>query len=292
LKERLLLQHIESKKDDITEAVKNIVNAIEDIRAKTLLVKHTPNNKKSSRGHLYITFEVVKEGNTSYFTIIDMGGRENPLEILTSYFSNTTNMTQLLEPIFNQTKKKEMANYAQFRKNAMWNSVKNPFTLVRHEQSPYIKKIEQKQISNMVPSEKEEFIDYIRSMYMEGLYINETINQLKIYFERKLGIKNEYQIHTKDLLKYDPKQPLTNSVSETLSSMKERIEEEKKSAENSTILTPIIVYWLDEILKPNNSLTKFFLICNIKAATNGVFDKNDIDAIAEFTKLIKSTGTV
>jgi len=56
-------------------------------------IKSTPNNKESSRSHLYITFEVKKDTNISYFTIIDCAGRETPKEIFDSYFNfeRTTN---------------------------------------------------------------------------------------------------------------------------------------------------------------------------------------------------------
>tara|TARA_B110000483_G_scaffold87400_1_gene107854 strand:- start:244 stop:3714 length:3471 start_codon:yes stop_codon:yes gene_type:complete len=61
---------------------KSLYDKIEDYRKKINHIMPTANNPSSSRGHLFIDFEIVKDDITSYLTICDMGGRENPNDLL------------------------------------------------------------------------------------------------------------------------------------------------------------------------------------------------------------------
>ena len=73
---------------DIDELLENINNKRKNVKlSENKRIKSTPNNKESSRSHLYITFEVKKGSNISYFTIIDCAGRETPKEIFNTYFN-------------------------------------------------------------------------------------------------------------------------------------------------------------------------------------------------------------
>jgi hypothetical protein len=79
---------------DIDELIETINYKRKNVKlSENKRIKSTPNNKESSRSHLYITFEVKKDKNISYFTIIDCAGRETPKEIFDSYFNfeRTTN---------------------------------------------------------------------------------------------------------------------------------------------------------------------------------------------------------
>ena len=68
---------------DFTQAI----DAIKKIRVSGKRIKYTLNNPESSRGHLFYTFKLRKNGkNPGTLTICDMGGRENPIELSeTSY---------------------------------------------------------------------------------------------------------------------------------------------------------------------------------------------------------------
>jgi len=48
-------------------------------------IKATPNNKDSSRSHLFLKFNVTKNGTSKNLTFIDMGGSENIFDILDTY---------------------------------------------------------------------------------------------------------------------------------------------------------------------------------------------------------------
>ena len=61
---------------------KSLYDKIEDYRKQINHIMPTANNPSSSRGHLFIDFEIVKDDITSYLTICDMGGRENPNDLL------------------------------------------------------------------------------------------------------------------------------------------------------------------------------------------------------------------
>jgi hypothetical protein len=64
---------------------------INQIRTNNNRIKETVNNPESSRSHLFIIIEVKFHNNIKgYVTIIDMGGRENPFEIVKSYFRKST----------------------------------------------------------------------------------------------------------------------------------------------------------------------------------------------------------
>jgi len=63
-----------------------IMAQIETARIRTGMVKSTPNNIRSSRGHLFMIFKITKTTDTGkasskYMTIIDMAGIENPWDI-------------------------------------------------------------------------------------------------------------------------------------------------------------------------------------------------------------------
>jgi hypothetical protein len=61
---------------------KSLYDKIEAYRKKINHIMPTANNPSSSRGHLFIDFEIVKDNIRSYLTICDMGGRENPNDLL------------------------------------------------------------------------------------------------------------------------------------------------------------------------------------------------------------------
>ena len=68
---------------DFTQAI----DAIKKTRVSEKRIKYTLNNPESSRGHLFYTFKLIKNGKSpGTLTICDMGGRENPIELSeTSY---------------------------------------------------------------------------------------------------------------------------------------------------------------------------------------------------------------
>jgi len=65
-----------------SDAFNKFCEDLEIERKKQKRIKVTKNNDKSSRGHLFMTFEIKTRDQIGYMTVCDMGGRENPIEIL------------------------------------------------------------------------------------------------------------------------------------------------------------------------------------------------------------------
>jgi hypothetical protein len=115
---------------------KSLYDKIEDYRKQINHIMPTANNPSSSRGHLFIDFEIVKDDITSYLTICDMGGRENPNDLLlgTKIYNMINGVsgvsTDLLvnEPHIISKDETEMYNYninkTQYREKTIGNNIK------------------------------------------------------------------------------------------------------------------------------------------------------------------------
>jgi hypothetical protein len=85
-----------------------LTNILEKYRIEHGRIKKTPNNPVSSRSHLYIVFEIrfqPRDGlpaKTGYITLVDTAGRESPKDIYNLFIDNTgrykTNLTSILGP--------------------------------------------------------------------------------------------------------------------------------------------------------------------------------------------------
>ena len=71
---------------DNTVEFSTIYDAVQDIRRKELRIKATPNNPESSRGHLFMTFEVTFDNGKGYITFCDMAGSEKPDYVIEDVF--------------------------------------------------------------------------------------------------------------------------------------------------------------------------------------------------------------
>ena len=60
---------------------------LDDVRKSSGSIKKTPNNPSSSRTHLFIIYEIEKDGKTGYVTFIDSAGKEEPLEIAKKFYT-------------------------------------------------------------------------------------------------------------------------------------------------------------------------------------------------------------
>ena len=125
-----------------------ITNYLEKYRISKKRIKVTPNNPVSSRSHLYMIYEILFEnGIIGYITIVDTAGRESPINIYDEYIdkSKKISLTTILGPT-GGTKVLEKA--------------------IKEEYKNY-------DINNVYNTLK------------EGFYINETINHLIYYFNKK-----------------------------------------------------------------------------------------------------------
>lgn len=193
-----------------------LTSIIEKYRIGLGRIKKTPNNPVSSRSHLYIVFEVkfkAKDGypaKTGYITIVDTAGRESPMDIYNLFIDTNgrykTNLTTILGPTG----------------------------------GPVV-------VNNYLKDEYKDVYDPtdVYNILKEGVYINETINHL-IYFFNKKNYKSTKIIIQKSLDNYSTNKYYINPK-----------EEEKKIDGNNNALTIPIMKYLDSLSNKNLSNDDF-----------------------------------
>lgn len=75
----------------LPEDIVSLLSNLNRLRINAQRIKPTINNIESSRSHLYLIFKITHGGKTGHFTIIDMGGQENPRDILMDYMGAKDN---------------------------------------------------------------------------------------------------------------------------------------------------------------------------------------------------------
>ena len=158
--------NIKKEEMNINKLVENITITLK----KNKRIKETPNNKESSRSHLYITFKIIKGDTLSYFTVIDCAGRETPKEIFDSYFS--------FDSKYNYPGTFYLSDIKNLKEN-----------------NTYVSKLKKDEIKNV--SDNKLKLQYIKDLIKEGFYINESLNHL-IYFINKQA-DNEYKFNTETI---------------------------------------------------------------------------------------------
>jgi hypothetical protein len=87
-------------RENVQMALQRFLNDLEDIRENFYYtIKFTPNNAKSSRGHLFIKFEITfkNDAGPKYLTFIDMAGLETVEEMLDKIILTKDYPTQILD---------------------------------------------------------------------------------------------------------------------------------------------------------------------------------------------------
>jgi hypothetical protein len=144
------------KVDDINK----ITDSLEKYRIQHSRVKKTPNNPVSSRSHLYMVFEIIFEnGKTGYITIVDTAGRESPKDIYNLFIDTTIKRAPTFTTILGPTG--------------------GPGVISQYIKEEYKEKYD--------PND-------IYAILKEGVYINETINHLIYFFNKK---NNKPDMHIK-----------------------------------------------------------------------------------------------
>jgi kinesin family protein C1 len=82
------------------EDLSAFTDIVDSYRQKHGRIKQTPNNPQSSRSHLYYVFEVTfTNGKSGYITIVDMAGRESPIDIFNTFIDTTkTTLPSVMAP--------------------------------------------------------------------------------------------------------------------------------------------------------------------------------------------------
>jgi hypothetical protein len=250
---------------DINKLIKNI----EDERIEYKRIKETPNNKESSRSHLYITFKISKDGTLSYFTVIDCAGRETPKEIFEKYF--TFEKSGSYPGTFYLTDIKNLNETNTYVLNL---KVDGKDSLKKSKLSnDLIKKYVSENKSKLT-----EQLKYIKDLIKEGFYINESLNHL-IYFINKQAdnnyIFNTENIQTNITDKYDPSKYFYNPSDPSYNKL------------NPNTIKTIKI--LEEIYKKKGSSginPKIIMFTNVRLEKDRCIDTNKS---LEFAQQVKST---
>ena len=220
-----------------------ITNILEKYRNEKKRIKMTPNNPVSSRSHLYIVLEITFEsGKTGYITVVDTAGREKPYDIYNKFLETTrpgVNLTTILGPT-------------------------GGIGLIdRYMKKEYLNMYDSKHIYNLL---------------REGFYINETLNHLVYYFNKK-----NYK---------DPKILMETSL-DKYSSNKYYVDPRKEEGlidPNNNCLTIPIMKFLDSLSKKKDDKswkpTKFITFICLRQEDEFC---NETFETMEFANRIKST---
>lgn len=195
-----------------------LTDIIDKYRTEMGRIKKTPNNPTSSRSHLFFVFEITfVGGKTGYITLVDTAGRESPTDIFKTFIdASRTNLGSIMTP----DGKKEIGKYVKKGLDP--------------EYTPL----------------------HIFEVLKEGFYINETINHLTYYFNKKNYKETKSQKQDKNAQKYNVAH---NYVTP-------RVEEDVINESNNCLMIPILKF-LDQLSKNTGGQfkpTKFIMMCMVR----------------------------
>ena len=257
------------KEDDCKIRYRHEINPILAIinnhRIKQGRIKHTPNNPESSRSTLYLIFKMGEV----YVIIIDSAGRELPVEIKNEYFLFDSGTPPEIHQFLNvnMTNPKDRPQVETFF-NGLSNKLESLIKIKKKDKEindkiKYFKEISKQNIGNL---------SMIQTILKEGYYINETLNHLVFFLNKR--IDDSYEIKDKDLQNcmescdgvkdYDPLKCFI-----------------KPKIKGDDILTMTIMNWISKLCNP-----KFIMMCMIRQEDSKC---NDIMSTLAFANQIKST---
>ena len=222
--------------------INTLTGLLEKYRIERSRIKKTPNNPVSSRSHLYAVFEITFDtGKVGYVTIVDTAGRESPVDIYNMFIDTTKriSLTTILGP----------TGGAGVVKQFM----------------------------------KEQYTDYdatdVFDILKEGFYINETINHLIYFFNKKNYRTTKIQ-----------KQISLEKYSNDRYYVDPRIEEDSIDGLNNCLMIPILKF-LDAISNRKQDAedykpTKFCVLLCVRKDEKYC---NQIFSSLEFGEKIRST---
>ena len=227
------------------EDIYSLTDIIEAYRKNNNRIKSTPNNPVSSRSHLYLVFEITfTNGKTGFITIVDMAGKESPLDLFN---------------IFIDTTKTKLA------------SIMAPAPVGGEEKISIT--MRQDLISSYSPKS-------IFEILKESFYINESINHLIYYFNKKNYREYPVNLQSQNSERYDTSKYY----------IKPQEEEKNINTSNNCLMIPILKF-LDNLSNKNKQQdewlpTKFITICNIRQEES--YCEQTFKTL-EFAQSIKST---
>lgn len=186
-------------------------------------IKATTNNQSSSRSHIFYTIEFSYPNDVKgQLTVCDLGGKESPQDILEMFVTKPDNKTWEIASLM-------MGN----------NSIVQNYYVPREMGG-------NEDLNNVLYNDKKNYTK-LRKILEESVYINESVNHLRYFFE---NIQNNGQPYKDNMVdwsrygvnNYDPEKYLTP---------------------DPTTRDNILMYKTLTNLK-GNSLTKFVMLCNVR----------------------------
>jgi chromosome segregation ATPase len=227
--------------DDLTR----LLDVIEKYRIDNSRIKKTPNNPVSSRSHLFLVFEIsFNSGKTGYITIVDTAGRESPLDIYNIFID--TSQVKLATLMAPSPVGGEGTVERTMRKDL------DPVYTPQH----------------------------IFQVLKEGFYINETINHIIYYFNKKNYKQTKVMLQSSDPEKYTVSKYYVSPINE----------EQAINTANNCLTIPIMKF-LDNLSNRNKSdvdfrPTKFIMINHVRQEER--YCDQTFETL-QFAQMVKST---
>ena len=228
--------------DDLrVDQFNRLTDVITSYRKDRNRIKKTPNNDESSRSHLFMVFEVsFTSGKKGYISVIDMAGRESPVDIFDMFIDSSR------------------------AKLASVMSPSGEVSLIRKVLNPGL---------NYTP-------ENVYDILKEGFYINETINHLIYYFNKKNFRYMKPMMQVGDIEKYD--------VSRYYVKPQDEEEVVKFNVGNNCLMIPLLKFLEGLSSKGSSSWlpTKFITIVNVRQEDR--YCKQTLETL-QFAQSIKSS---
>jgi hypothetical protein len=258
------------KNQNIDEIIKNVTTS----RIKNGTIKHTPNNPVSSRSHLFIVLKITKDGGKGYIVICDSAGRESPLEIAKSYYSDAASPSQ----IFQILNKSTSAAYKIKISNIPPEICKEDKNCKKYIKTLTGKYIEPKKDDPNFAYNKE-INKYIQDIVKEGFFINESLNHMVKYLDENIK-REKICIEKQDCNVSDYK--LHEDKKDTVYTFRKLPDKDKKDDDD-----PIGTYTIfNELKNLSGEKYKFIMIANSRTEEDKC---NSIQSTFDFVDKIKST---
>lgn len=185
---------------DITSSddLRNFLINIEKIRKDARRIKETILNPESSRSHLVLQFAVYKKGempkkNHGMITFLDLGGRENPVEIYES-LNQTMTFPTFASQIMKQRKNLVLTNAPK------WNDILDESKILNAEETEKVKKMDDVNRKYFVDELKR---NYLVDIILEGFFINDSLNKLQTFLSlRHIQAGNQGKVKVQQTTDY------------------------------------------------------------------------------------------
>lgn len=216
-----------------------LTEQIEQYRIENKRIKKTPNNPVSSRSHLYFVFQITfTNGKEGYVTLVDTAGRESPLDIFKTF----------MEP-------------GKVKLASLMSPIGGVDLIAKHTNT-----------------NNEYSPQHIYELLKEGYFINESINHLIYYFNKKNYRAIKPAMQSPDPEKYRVGKYYVNPLGE----------ETTINNSNNCLMIPILNY-LDNLSRKQKvgwRPTKFLMLCMVRQEK--VYCDQTIETL-QFANAIKSS---